>query len=137
MHRLLLLSLLLLGALVSPVSFALGLDGHDPVAYFTDNKAVSGSSAYEAEFRGEKYRFSSAANRDAFAANPEKYFPQYGGFCAWAVAQGTLAPGNATVFKVVDGKLYLNVDRDVASRWERDIPGFIRAGDANWPGLRK
>jgi len=63
--------------------------------------------------------------------------PQYGGYCAWAVAQGQLAPGNPTVFKVVDNKLYLNVNREIAARWEKDIPGFIRAGDANWPRLKK
>jgi YHS domain-containing protein len=122
---------------VASAAQAVGLNGYDPVAYLTANKAIKGTGAQSAAFRGETYWFATAQNRDAFAANPEKYLPQYGGYCAWAVAQGQLAPGDPTVFKVVDGKLYFNVNREIAARWEKDIPGFIRAGDANWPKLRK
>lgn len=121
----------------SAVAQAAGLDGYDPVAYFTDGKPVKGTAALTADYKGEKYQFATAQNRDAFVAAPEKYLPQYGGYCAWAVAQNQLAPGDPKVFKVVDGKLYLNVNRDVANRWEKDIPGFIRAADANWPKLKK
>jgi YHS domain-containing protein len=123
--------------LASALAQAAGLDRHDPVAYFTDGKAAKGAPAIAAEHKGEKYHFVSTQNRDAFLAAPDKYLPQYGGHCAWAVAQNKLAPADPTVFKVVDGKLYLNYSRDVASRWEKDVPGFIRSADANWPKLKK
>ena len=116
---------------------AAGLDGYDPTSYFTGGGPAKGSSTLAAEFRGEQYHFSSAANRDSFVADPEKYLPQYGGYCAWAVAQGKLAPGDPTVSRVVEGKLYLNVNRSIAARWEQDITGFIRSADANWPKIKK
>ena len=116
---------------------AAGLDGHDPVSYFAGGGPTKGSSSITAEFRGEQYHFSSTANRERFVADPEKYLPQYGGYCAYAVAKGSLAPGDPTVSRVVDGKLYLNFNRSFADRWEQDIPGFIRSADANWPKIRK
>lgn len=116
---------------------AAGLDGYDPVSYFAGTAPAKGSAAISAVHRGETYQFASAANRDAFVADPGKYLPQYGGYCAWAVAQGKLAPGDPLVSRVVDGKLYLNVNRSIAGRWEQDIPGFIRSADANWPKIRK
>ena len=121
----------------SSVAHAAGLDGYDPVSYFTATGSARGSGAIAAEFRGEQYHFVTAANRDLFVADPEKYLPQYGGYCAWAVAQGKLAAGDPTVSRVVDGKLYLNVNRSIAARWEQDIPGFIRSADANWPRIKK
>ena len=123
--------------LAACVAHAAGLDGYDPVSYFTATGSAKGSSAISTEFRGEQYHFVTAANRDRFVAEPETYLPQYGGYCAWAVAQGKLAAGDPTVSKVVDGKLYLNVNRSIAARWEQDIPGFIRSADANWPKIRK
>ena len=123
--------------LTSSIACAAGLGGYDPVSYFTGAEPEKGSSAITAEFQGEQYHFTSAANRERFAADPEKNLPQYGGYCAWAVAQGKLAPGDPTVSKVVDGKLYLNINRKIAARWEEDIPGLIRSGDANWPKIRK
>ena len=126
-----------LATTLMPIAQAAGLNGYDPVSYFADDKPVKGSSTMTAEFRGEKYRFSSARNLDAFIANPEKYLPQYGGYCAWAVAQGQLAPGDPAVAKAVNNKLYFNVNRDIAARWEKDIPGFIQSADANWPKIKK
>jgi hypothetical protein len=72
-----------------------------------------------------------------FAAEPEKYTPQYGGYCAWAVAQGTTAGIDPEAWKIVDGKLYLNYSEQVQKDWEQDIPGFITQADANWPQLLK
>lgn len=109
------------------------IDGTDPVAYFTEGRPVEGSSSFTHEWNGATWRFASAANRDAFAAEPEKYAPQYGGYCAWAVAQGYTASTNPEAWKIVDGKLYLNFDRNVQGKWEKDIPGFISSADANWP----
>ena len=119
------------------VAGAAGLDGHDPVSYFTGAEPVKGSDSIAAVFGGEQYHFSSAANRDRFVADPEKYLPQYGGYCAWAVAKGKLAPGDPTVSRVVDGNLYLNVNSSIAARWNEDIPALIRAGDTNWPKIRR
>ena len=109
------------------------IDGTDPVAYFTDGKPVEGSSNFEHEWNGATWRFASAENRDRFAADPEAYAPQYGGYCAWAVAQGYTASTDPEAWKIVDGKLYLNYNKDVQSRWEGDVPGNIAKGDANWP----
>ena len=111
------------------------VDGYDTVAYFTEGKPVEGSSDYEHEWNGATWRFANAANRDQFAANPEAYAPQYGGYCAWAVAQGKTAPIDPNAWKIVDDKLYLNYDQNIQAKWEQDIPGFISSADKNWPQL--
>lgn len=111
------------------------ISGYDPVAYFTENRAVEGSDAYTADHGGATYRFSTAANRDAFVADPDRYAPQYGGYCAYAVANGYTAKIDPEAYSVVDGKLYLNFSKSVRQRWSKDIPGHIASGDANWPKL--
>ena len=122
---------------MTPIVLAAGLEGYDPVSYFAGDKPVKGSEQFVLQHQGETYLFSSADNRERFAATPDRYLPQYGGQCAWAVAQGKLAPGNASVYKVVEGKLYLNFNQSVASRWEKDVSGNIRAADDNWPKVKK
>jgi YHS domain-containing protein len=112
----------------------LGLSGYDAVAYFTESKAVKGSSRFEQEWGGVRWRFASAANREAFAGSPEKYAPQYGGYCAYAVSRNYTAPTDPEAWKVVDGKLYLNYDKTVRDLWEKELPEAIRAADRNWPG---
>ena len=111
----------------------LAVQGYDTVAYFTAGGATKGSAEFTADYKGAEWRFASQSNRDAFLANPEQYAPQYGGYCAWAVAQGYTAKGDANHWKVVDGRLYLNYNAKVKKDWEVDIPGFIQSGDANWP----
>ena len=113
--------------------FGTAIDGTDPVAYFTENKPVKGSSDFAHEWNGATFHFASAESRDLFAANPEKYAPQYGGYCAWAVSQGYTASTDPEAWKIVDGKLYLNYSKSVQQTWEQDIPGNIAAGDGNWP----
>jgi len=115
--------------------FGTAIDGTDPVAYFTEGRPVEGSSDFTHDWNGATWRFSSAENRARFAANPEAYAPQYGGYCAWAVSQGYTASTDPEAWKIVDGKLYLNYSKSVQTTWERDIAGNIRAGDANWPGV--
>jgi len=110
--------------------------GHDPVAYFTEGRPVRGSAEHVAEWNGATWQFASAQNRDAFLADPEAYAPQFGGFCAWAVAEGYTASIDPDAWRIVDGRLYLNYSRRIQRRWERDIPGNISRGEANWPGLR-
>ncbi len=109
--------------------------GYDPVAYFTDGRPVRGTTEHRVTHQGYEYRFASAEHLAAFRANPSRYLPQYGGYCAWAVAQGYTAAGNPNNWRVVDGKLYLNYNDEIQQRWERDIPGFIRSANANWPGV--
>ena len=113
----------------------LAIGGHDPVAYFMQAKPVEGSESFEIEWKGAIWRFSSADNRALFKATPEQYAPQYGGYCAWAMAQGYDASGDPRYWKIVDGKLYLNYDANIQKKWEVDIPGFIQKADLNWPKL--
>jgi YHS domain-containing protein len=123
---------------IDPVFSADGaaIKGYDPVAYFTEDKAVAGKAEFTAEYEGATWRFVSAANRDAFVADPAKYAPQYGGYCAWAVSQGYTAPVDPEAWSVRDGKLYLNYSTAVRVRWALDKSGNIAAADKNWPGLR-
>lgn len=109
--------------------------GYDPVAYFTENKPVKGSEEITADYKGATWRFASSENRDTFLADPERYAPQYGGYCAYAVSTGYTAKADPEAWTVVDGKLYLNYSKGVQSRWSQDIPGNISKADANWPGV--
>jgi YHS domain-containing protein len=113
----------------------LALRGYDPVAYFTEGKAVEGSSEFTVEWKGATWRFASAANRDRFAGNPSHYAPQYGGYCAYAVAKGDTASIDPEAWRIIDGKLYLNYSREIQAEWEKDIPGYIAKADQNWPKL--
>jgi YHS domain-containing protein len=107
--------------------------GYDPVAYFTDGRPVRGSNAFRIVHQGFEYRFASQAHLDAFRANPSRYLPQYGGYCAWAVAQGNTASGDPRYWRIVEGRLYLNYNSDIQRQWEADIPGFIASANSNWP----
>jgi len=109
------------------------LRGYDPVAYFTDNKAVKGSAEYKAEYKGSTFHFASQANRDAFMADPAKYAPQYGGYCAFGTTGGYKAAIDPAAFTVVNGKLYLNYNREVQKEWSKDISGLVTKADKNWP----
>jgi hypothetical protein len=112
------------------------VSGYDPVAYFTDNQPVRGRKEFTARWNGAEWRFASAAHRDAFVAEPARYAPQYGGYCAWAVSQGYTAPADPDAWKIVGSKLYLNYDREIAAKWEQDIPGNIVSADDKWPSLQ-
>lgn len=115
------------------VQDAVAIAGADPVAYFTEGAYVPGSADFTHEWSGATWQFASAANRDAFASDPAQYAPQYGGFCAWAVSQGYTAAVDPEAWSIVDDKLYLNYDKNIQTRWEKDIPGHIAQADANWP----
>ncbi|MGK7877041.1 MAG: YHS domain-containing (seleno)protein [Xenococcaceae cyanobacterium] len=113
----------------------IAIKGTDPVAYFRESKPVQGSDQFTYQWMNATWKFASAENRDLFASNPEKYAPQYGGFCAWAVSQGYTAPIDPNAWKIVNGKLYLNFNKSVQRTWEKDIPGNIAKADQNWPGV--
>ena len=111
--------------------------GYDPIAYFAEMKPVKGSPEFHAEYQGSTFYFSTAANRDMFAANPDKFAPQYGGYCAFGLAKGYKAVIDPAAFTVVEGKLYLNYSEAVRYKWKSNIPGYVRTADANWPDVRK
>ena len=115
----------------------LAIDGYDPVAYFTERKPMKGAPEFQAEFQGATFQFASADHRDRFAADPEKFAPQYGGYCAYGTAKGYKAKIDPEAFTVVHGKLYLNYSDAVRARWLSDIPGYIQRADANWPEVQK
>ena len=114
---------------------SVAIRGTDPVAYFTEARPVEGSADHTHEWNGAEWRFASAANRDAFAAEPERYAPRFGGYCAWAVANGYTASTVPEAWSIYDGRLYLNYSLAIRDRWSQDIPGNVRRGDANWPDV--
>ena len=99
------------------------IKGYDAVSYFTEMKPMIGKSDFSYEWNGAKWQFTSEKNLDLFKANPGKYAPQYGGYCAYAVSKNMLAPVDPTAWTVVDGKLYLNNSGKVKKMWKEDIPG--------------
>ncbi len=111
------------------------IEGYDPVAYFTEDSAVKGEERYAAEHEGVSYHFASEANREIFLADPARYVPAYGGWCAWATARGSLADINPVAFVVHDGVLYLNFSRSINRRFRRSLEESIEQAEANWPRL--
>jgi YHS domain-containing protein len=113
------------------------LGGYDVVAYFSAARAVKGEPAYSHEYHGVLWLFSTKEHREQFAREPERYLPQYGGYCAYAVAKGYIAPADPEVWRIDGARLYLNYDRAVQKVWESDYENLIRRADHNWPGLHK
>ncbi len=109
-----------------------GLSGYDPVAYFTDSKPVRGSGYHVSVHNGVTYAFASEEHQETFEANPEKYVPAYGGYCAYGVAVGKKFVADPEVWRIVDGKLYVNLDRGIQRKWLKDVPGHIKTADGNW-----
>ncbi|MEX0956774.1 MAG: YHS domain-containing (seleno)protein [Rhizobiaceae bacterium] len=122
-------------AVYTGVIDGVGAAGYDVVAYQSQHAALPGDEAIAAEHEGITYRFANEANREMFEADPVRYLPQYGGYCAWAVSQGYTAHGDPEAWSVVDDRLYLNYSKGVRSRWVRDAPGNIAKGEAHWPGV--
>ena len=106
--------------------------GTDPVAYFSQSQPVQGNSQHQYQWKGAIWYFSSVENRDLFAQNPEKYAPQYGGYCAYAMTKGEFAPTDPNAWSIVDGKLYLNYNQEVQNLWKKDIAGHIAKANQNW-----
>ncbi len=136
----LLLCLLALPALaVDPVYTSrfsdVAIKGYDAVAYFATSEAVEGDKSFTHTWNGAEWRFISAEHRDLFAADPEKYARQYGGYCAYAVSKGSTASVDPEVWRIWEGKLCLNYSKSVGVKWSADIPGNIAKGDKNWPRL--
>lgn len=113
----------------------LAIRGYDPVAYFTTGAPAKGDSANTTMWDGAEWRFATAANKALFDADPQAYAPQYGGYCAFAVANNYTASTDPDAWSIENGKLYLNYSRSVRARWLEDVPGNIAKGDANWPSV--
>lgn len=113
----------------------LAADGYDVVAYHREGRAVPGSSRFTHRWKNATWRFASADSRDAFAADPARYAPAYGGHCSWAAAQGYRASGDPRHWRIVGGRLYFNYDARVHRTWLADAEGFIAAADMKWPAV--
>jgi hypothetical protein len=108
------------------------IKGYDPVSYFIEGKPAKGSKTFTHQWNGAAWRFSSAGNRDLFAATPEKYAPQYGGWCAYAMAEGKKVKIDPRAWDIVDGKLYLNYSLSIQKKWLADRDQKIIKADAHW-----
>jgi YHS domain-containing protein len=113
----------------------LAIDGYDTVAYFTEGRPVKGNARYATEYQGAEWRFSSQQNLDAFLADPEAYAPRFGGYCAYAVAQGETASAEPDLWTIHDGRLYLNFSRRVNETWRANREEFIEQANRNWPAV--
>ncbi len=111
------------------------IKGYDTVAYFTENAPVKGKSEFSTEYQQATWLFSSQENLDLFKSDPEKYAPQYGGYCAYAVSQGSTASIKPELFTIHGGKLYLNYNESINKKWSQNKDDFIRDADQNWPKL--
>jgi len=113
------------------------MHGYDVVAFFTDEKAVKGTDAFEYVWQGATWRFATADHRSLFQTAPEKYAPQYGGFCAWAVSRNYTADTDPEAWVVVNGRLFLNYSKNVQKQWTIDRDANISKADVNWPALAR
>jgi YHS domain-containing protein len=124
---------------INPVNTAggLALKGHDPVAYFTTGRPTPGTEAHTHRWQGATYRFASADHLERFKADPERYAPRYGGYCAYAMSLNRIADIDPARWAVVDGRLYLNNNRLAHALWSLDRGGHIESADRNWPAFPK
>mgnify|MGYP000671533518 CR=1 FL=1 len=114
----------------------LAIKGYDTVSYFTKGAPTKGSDEFTAAYNGAIYQFSSAHNRDLFQSQPSKYAPQYGGYCAFGVAMEKKFDTDPLAWKIVDNKLYLNLNKDVQKKWLTDVPGYLNLSSENWTDIK-
>jgi hypothetical protein len=113
------------------------INGYDAVAYFKQNMPVAGLDIYLTDWSGSKWKFSSQANLDSFKLAPERYVPQYGGYCAYGCSENHKSPTDPNAWTIVGNKLYLNYSLKVKEYWVKDTLGKIKAADGFWPALNK
>ena len=113
------------------------IHGYDPVAYFKEGKPLMGKKEFSALWNGAQWSFSSKQNLETFKSNPEKYAPQYGGYCAYGTSEGHKAPTQPDAFTIVNDKLYLNYNNDVKAKWSKNRKERIQKADQNWPAVKK
>ncbi len=109
--------------------------GYDAVSYFTQNAPIQGRPEFSVVWKGAEWHFASAENRDAFERDPRAYAPQFGGYCAYAMAQGALVSTDPTAWKMVNGRLYLTHSPAVERMWRQNTAGYIRLAEAHWPAI--
>ena len=129
-------SALAAGVDVNATSTGLAIRGYDPVAYFTEKQPTRGNWKITATHNGATYRFASEANKKAFLADPAKFVPAYGGYCAFGTAMGFKFDGDPNVWKVVNNKLYLNLSKDIQTRWEGKVTEFISTANTKWKAIK-
>lgn len=112
------------------------IDGYDAVAYFTSGKPTKGLKSYSSQWNGATWFFSNRENKMLFDADPQRFAPQYGGYCAYGTAEGHKAPTQSDAWSIVNNKLYLNYDLDVRTKWSKNQSGYIEQADRNWPQVR-
>ena len=112
------------------------IHGYDPVAYFKESKPVKGDKKYSLSWNSANWYFASQQNLDAFKANPGMYAPQYGGYCAYGLANGHKATTEPDAWLISDGKLYLNYNKDVQVKWKEKQAEYIQTADKIWPGIK-
>ncbi len=112
------------------------IDGYDPVAYFALERAVKGSKQFSYEWLEAEWHFVNAKHRDMFIADPIKYTPQYGGYCAASMTKGKLVPVDPESWRIVDGKLYLNYSEQFLAKWSQDLNANIAKGNTHWEELK-
>ncbi len=120
----------------TPLRNHLALGGYDTVSYFS-GKPLKGDKRFVTVHKGAEWRFSSQANLDLFKTNPSAFIPQYGGYCAWALAHGKLAKGSPKYWLVQDGNLYVNFNKRIQKLWRVDKDEFIEKADRRWPDILK
>ncbi|NIJ52940.1 YHS domain-containing (seleno)protein [Dyadobacter arcticus] len=113
-------------------SDGIAIKGYDAVAFHTESKAVKGSEKFAYRWKDANWLFKNQANQDRFKETPEKYAPQYGGYCAYGTADGHKAPTETDTWTVKDNKLYFNYNKKVQEMWSKNIPGYIEKADKNW-----
>jgi hypothetical protein len=111
------------------------LGGYDVVAYFEEGKAVKGSAAFAHPWQGVTWQFATEARRSAFAAAPERFAPQFGGYCAYGVSRGYAVDIDPDAWAIEGGKLYLNYSKSVQRTWNQDRAGYITKAEAQWPAV--
>ena len=117
-------------------NFAVAVQGYDVVGYFTDNKPVKGNGDHVVFRDGLTYLFANEEHKKMFEANPDKYLPQYGGWCAFGTAVGKKIASDPLAWKIIDGKLYLNLNVRVQKIWQKDIAGYIKKANRNWQQIK-
>ena len=112
-----------------------GIQGYDPVAFFTDHQPVKGNAQFQSEYRGTKYYFASSEHKATFDKEPAKYEPQFGGYCAYGVTHSARAPIKIEAWQIVNGRLLMQYDLDIKNKFNQDQQGMLKKADENWPGL--
>jgi hypothetical protein len=112
------------------------IQGYDPVAYFKESKPVKGKKDFSFSWKDATWLFSSEQNLKDFTASPERYAPQFGGYCAYGMYEGHKAPTDPYAWTIVDGKLYLNYNKDVQALWKKDQEACIVKANENWPTIK-